>query len=559
MISLSSVNFSYNGSDMPALKDIDLRIGRGEFVLITGESGSGKSSLCRVINGLIPHFHGGVISGHVEVAGLNPLQSSPGLMAKRVGTVFQDPDNQLVTSDVCHEICFGMENLAFSREVIADRLDESLELLDIKHLRNRPVAQLSGGEKQRTAIASVLALRPDILLLDEPTSQLDPAGSQRLLESMHRLNRELGLTVIVVEHRLEKVIQYADRLVIMEKGAVLVNQPARSAMGKSDYALEECGISLPPVVELYRDLVARGVKLDAVPLSVEEGLRVFKKILSAPLPDPPVEVGRNNNAVAVEMNGVSFCYQNQKTVLENINLNIKQGEVVAIIGNNASGKTTLLKLINGLLKPSSGSIKIFGTDTSGLSVAELAATIGVVFQNPGDHLFSDTAEEEIAFGLKIRGVAPGEIKARVRSILSRFKLESCRGRSPNELSLGEKQRLAMASIMVYEPPVLLLDEPYRGADNPTRKNLKTMLRDYVSRGGTVVMVTHDVEMVAEYAQRVVMMDRGRIIADGEKREVLPSAGLFSPQISQLVKLSMGPGASSKLLTAREVAGAIHEP
>ncbi|MDD2251631.1 MAG: energy-coupling factor transporter ATPase [Dehalococcoidales bacterium] len=558
MISIRGVSFSYNGSDVPALKNIDLKIERGEFVLLTGESGSGKSSLCRVINGLIPHFHGGVISGHIEVAGLNPLQSSPGLMANRVGMVFQDPDNQLVTSDVCHEICFGMENLAFSRDMIAGRLDESLEMLDIKHLRNRPVAQLSGGEKQRTAIASVLALRPDILLLDEPTSQLDPAGSQRLLASLRRLNRNLGLTVILVEHRLEKAIHYADRLVVMGKGTVLVNQTPRSAMKKSDYALEECAISLPPVVELYRNLVARGVKLDAVPLSLEEGLTVFKKILAAPLPDPPEEVGRNNNAVAIEMEGVSFCYQNQQTILENINLTIKQGEVVAIMGQNASGKTTLLKLINGLLKPSSGSIKILGTDTSGLSVAELAATIGVVFQNPGDHLFSDTVEEEIAFGLKIRGVAPRDIEAMVGSILSRFNLEPFRARSPNELSLGEKQRLAIASIMVYEPPVLLLDEPCRGADKSTRENLITILRDHVFRGGTVVMVTHDVELVAEYSQRVVIMDSGRIIADGEKREVLPSAGSFSPQINQLVKLSMGPGASSRLLTAREVAGVINE-
>lgn len=556
MITIENLTFRYNGSLVHALQNVNMQINSGEFVLISGKSGSGKTSLCRVINGLIPHFHGGMISGTVNVDGLSPIDTSPGIMSTKVGMVFQDPENQLVTSDAGHEICFGMENLAFPRDLITERLENVLEMLDISHLRNRPFREMSGGEKQRVAIASVLALRPEVLILDEPTSELDPEGYNKILSCLHFLNRELGLTVIVVEHRLDRFIEYADRLIVIEDGQIILDCPARLAMAEHGDCLQSCGIGLPPVVQLHQKLKERGALLASVPLSVDEASRVFKEVFNKPLSIITDNNGVTGSVPAVEMDGVSFYYSKGIKAIDNVTLRIDRGEFVALMGCNASGKTTLVKLANGLISPDTGTIKILGQNASNNTVAELAASVGVVFQNPGDHLFTDTVEDEIAFGLKLRGLSAGQIMERVNAMLCRFNLEHCHGRSPHDLSMGEKQRLALASIMAYNPPVLLLDEPDRGSEERARQYLISMLGDYSSTGNTVIMVTHDVELVAGFAGRVIMMDKGKIIFDGDKHEVLPESMLYSPQINRLVKRYKHQGVSSKFLTADEVVNAI---
>ncbi|MFA5451760.1 MAG: ATP-binding cassette domain-containing protein, partial [Dehalococcoidales bacterium] len=409
MIRFNNVTFAYNGSPKPALSQVSLTINRGEFVLVTGKSGSGKTSLCRTINGLIPHFHGGTISGTITVDGLNPVDASPSTMATKVGMVFQDPENQLVTSDVSHEICFGMENLGFPDNLIAERLEESLRLLDLDHLRNRPIHELSGGEKQRTIIASVLALRPDILILDEPTSELDPEGACKTLSRLRELNYELGLTVIIIEHRLDNIIQYADRVIVMEKGQLVIDSSPESAMSEYGKEMISYGIGLPPIVQLFQKLANNGITTGRVPLSVNEASHVFAEVFNKPLSIAEDNNTISSNDLAVELQGVSFVYPNGIKAIDNISLHIYRGEAVAILGRNGSGKTTLVKLINGLLAPNLGALKILGRNIFKKTVAELANSVGVVFQNPADHLFTDSVEEEIAFGLKIRGFSPREI------------------------------------------------------------------------------------------------------------------------------------------------------
>ena len=557
MISFNNVTFTYNNSDTPTLANVNIDIRKGEYVLVCGKSGSGKTSLCRAVNGLIPHFHGGVISGTISTGGLEPLSSSPAKMAMHVGMVFQDPENQLIASDVEHEICFAMENIGLPSEIIAQRLEELLELLNIKHLRHRTIHELSGGEKQLVAIASVLALQPDILMLDEPTSELDPGRVDNLFQLLKRLNQELGLTIIVVEHRLDKVIKFVNKVIAVDQGQILFDGPPDLAMTEYWEELDSLGVGLPSFVKLYHGFSHNEIGAISAPLTLEDSVKVFEDVFSKPLPFQPPSSNNNNNQPAIELDNVSFTYESGVEAVRNINLRVNQKEAVAILGCNASGKTTLVKLINGLLRPSSGTIKILGSDITDRTVADISGSVGVVFQNPGFHLFSETVEEEIAFALKLRGATEVEIAEKTTAVLERFKLTQYRSRNPQDLSSGEKQRLALASVIIYEPPILIIDEPDRGADGKTRRYLTEALHDYRALGNTVIMITHDVEMAARTAERVIIMEHGEITCDGNKYDVLPDEGEFTPQINRLIKHFEHNGVSSKLLTPEEVIAAFY--
>ncbi|MDD5486135.1 MAG: ABC transporter ATP-binding protein [Dehalococcoidales bacterium] len=557
MIHFKNFSFTYNGSCQPALSHVSLKINQGEFALICGKSGSGKTSLCRVINGLIPHFHGGAISGEIEVVGMDPIALSPGRMAVHAGMVFQDPENQLVASRVNSEICFGMENLGFERIDIEERLDWALQLLNIKHLQHRAVHELSGGEKQRVAIASVLALKPGILILDEPASSLDPAEAESLFRNLTQLNRELELTIIIIEHRLERVIGHANRVIVMEKGEILFNKPPASLVAENVKELPALGIRLPPVVQLYHALQAQGVELGKAPLSLEDSYKTFNKVFSKPMLSLPAAGRASRASLAVEMDEVSYSYKNGIQALNGISLRIDGGEVVAILGCNGSGKTTLAKLLNGLLKPASGTVKILGNDISGQTVAEVSENVGIIFQNPGDHLFAETVEEEIAFALKIKNAPEAEISARTTCALKRFNLLQYRHQNPLDLSNGEKQRLALASVAVCEPAILVLDEPDQGADEHSRQRLAEILSDYRAALKTVIMITHDVELASRTADRVILMEEGKIAIDDNKHEALSSGDAFSPQINRLVHRFKQNGVSSRFLTVEEVLAARH--
>jgi energy-coupling factor transporter ATP-binding protein EcfA2 len=552
LIKVENLSFTYNGALEPALRNIELSIEDGEFVLITGPSGGGKSTLCRCFNGLVPHFYGGAIRGKVVVQGMDILEHPPKEMATRVGMVFQDPENQLVTTDVEREIAFGLENLGFPVSLIARRIEEALDTVGIANLRFRRHNELSGGEKQKVAIAAVLTLHPEILVLDEPTSELDPQSAEEVLRILERLNDELGITVILIEHRLDRVIHLVDRALVIKGGEILADGPPREIMKEAKF--DSFGIGAPPVIRLMQRWHNGNIPVDEFPLTVKEARLRLQKALGKVTTASFAENGPGISPV-LNVEKLWFAYVD-KTALRDVTMTINEGEFVAVMGRNASGKTTLAKHLNGLLRPGKGKVIVCGTDTRHKSVAELSQQVGYVFQNPNDHLFADTVEEEVAFSLKNQGWEPGRIAQSVEKMLGRFKLEQYRHAYPRNLSGGEKQRLALASVLVNEPRIIVLDEPTRGMDFALKMELIGFLDEYRRHGHSVVMVTHDVEMVAECADSVVLLSEGRVVAAGSKREVLSRALLFSPQINRLAQALSSCGIADTTLTVDEFLGQV---
>lgn len=552
MISIENLTFYYSGAEKPALRDVNLEIQDGEFVLVTGPSGGGKSSLCRCLNGLIPHFYGGKVTGSVEVQGLDIMKHSTREMATKVGMIFQDPENQLVTMDVEREIAFGLENLAFPRSLIARRLEESLDTLGIADLRHRQVHELSGGEKQKVAIASVIALHPEILILDEPTSELDPKSAEEVLAITQRLNDELGITVILIEHRLDRVIQHVDRLIVLEGGRVVADGKARDVLSQSYQEINRIGVGMPPIIKLAQGLKNAGVSISSMPLTVKEGRVMLNGVFQKSSAPPAIPDRESHGKTVINVEKLWYAYPEGPAALKNVSLRVSEGEFLAIMGRNASGKTTLVKHINGLLKPTRGMVAVDGADTRKATVAELAKKVGFVFQNPNDHLFADTVEDEIGFTLRNQGLKGEEIKRRVDEMLRRFRLEDYRSQYPRSLSGGEKQRVALASVLAIQPKILILDEPTRGMEYRLKSDLMSLLREYAGQGNAVILVTHDVETVAEHADRVILLSEGEIVVDGRKRDVLSRALLFSPQINRLVQAFDKYGVPDNILTVDEL-------
>jgi len=518
---------------------------------------------------LIPHFHGGAITGKVEVDGLDTMKHSTKELATRVGMVFQDPENQLVTVDVEREIAFGLENLGFPKGLMAKRVEEALDTVGIANLRHRTLNGLSGGEKQRVAIASVLALYPDVLVLDEPTSELDPKGAEEVLNVVERLNDELGITVILIEHRLDRVVQHVDRIIVLDNGVIVSDGTPRSTLSNGEFSKR--GVEVPPMIRLVQGLRDKGISIDNTPLTVKEGraalARVFQhRVVSQRSAERGEGAAKNLTLQAeltndsksdraqplVEVKRLYHVYPGEFVALRNISLKVHEAEFVAIMGRNASGKTTLVKHFNGLLKPTKGDVVVDGVNTKETTTAHLARKVGYVFQNPNDHLFADSVEQEIAFSLRHLGFQRGEMEPMIDEVLKRFGLTQYRHRYPRSLSGGEKQRVALASILVAQPKIIILDEPTRGMEYKLKAELMSYLDSYRKEGRVVILVTQDVETVAEYGDRVILLSEGRIVVDGAKRDLLSQALIFSPQINRLAQSLSHYGVPSNLLTANEV-------
>lgn len=552
MININNLTFKYSKSHKKALNDISLNISDSEFVLITGPSGCGKTSLIRCINGLIPSFYGGEISGAVIVQNINTIKTPTNEMAKKVGMVFQDPENQLIATDVEREIAFGLENLGFSKIIIAKRIEEVLDTVGIDHLRYRQISSLSGGEKQKTAIASVLVLHPEILLLDEPTSELDPKGAEEVLHLIRRLNEDLGLTVVLIEHRIDRVIQFVDRLIVMDKSRIIFDDEPREWIKNNDNQID---IGLPPVTRLSREFKESRINTK-LPLSIKQGRQfystIFKENKWNKASFTKTSTIKNTDESIVKISNLWYKYPEGPTALKDVTIDIKPREFIALIGRNAAGKTTLAKLLNGLLKPTKGKVMIKGLDTKKTNVENLAKYVGYVFQDPNIHLFADTVEEEITFMMNNLDFSENIINLTLEKILKKFNLVNYRNSYPRSLSSGEKQRVALASVLAGKPQILILDEPTRGLDYELKKNLMNYLINYKNSGGTVILISHDIETIAEFGERVILMSEGRIIADGDKHQVLSNSLHFSPQINRLVQPFTKYGLPSDVLTIDEI-------
>jgi energy-coupling factor transport system ATP-binding protein len=514
-IEYSGWGYAYPSASRPALSNVTLSLDPSQFTLVIGESGAGKSTLARAVNGLVPHFAGGRILGRLRVAGLDPVEMGPSRMAQHVGMVFQDPESQFVLDTVEDEVAFALENAAVPRDEMRRRVAETLIGLGIGDLRQRALHTLSGGEQQRVAIASALVLRPSVLVLDEPTSQLDPATAAEVLDLLTDLNKA-GLSIVLVEHRLERVLPYVGKIVSVTNGTAVAGSP-QSVLATSAIA--------PPIVEL-----GRALGLDPLPLTPADAAHMLAARVRATPPTAGRRDPRTPGAEVLRLCGVQAGYGDD-LVLRDVDLALCQGEIVALIGRNGQGKSTLLRTIVGLVKPVAGDVRVGGESVIGWDTATISRRVAYLPQNPNALLYADTVADELNITRRNHGLHALDA-GEVEKWLGRLRLAGLAGAFPRDLSVGERERVAIGAVTVTRPVLLLLDEPTRGLDYAAKRALADLLLEWRNDGCAALVVSHDVEFIAGMADRVVALDKGRIVADGPPAEVLAGDPVFTPQIAQ---------------------------
>ncbi|MCR4403344.1 MAG: energy-coupling factor transporter ATPase [Firmicutes bacterium] len=556
VISLKDVRFKYKGSGRWALDGVSLEVAKGECVAVLGPTGSGKSTLCGVMNGTVPLFLEGDLQGDVVVDGMVPARVGTAKMAAHVGLVFGDPDMQLFGMTVEEDVAFGPANLGLDYRTIMERVRKSLVDMRLAGFERRAPYRLSGGEKQATAIAGVYAMLPDIMVLDEPTSMLDPQGKARVFEIIRRLKEELGITVVLVEQEVDDVLQLADRVFVMGAGRFVLQGTPREVFSRVA-EVAAAGVRVPHLVQFGTllqaekvpftldeavELVERGAWRKADNVSAGEGQATAQDrqatCVARSAPSESVRIKPGN--ALIEVKELEHVYPQGSVALRGVSLTVKEGEFVAIVGQNGAGKTTLTRHLNGLLKPTRGDVRIGGRSIKDLTAAQVSRTVGYVFQNPDEQLFCNSVEEELRFGPSNIGLIGKEIDERVQEILEDIGLAMYRDVWPKYLTKGERQKLALASVVAMDPAVLIVDEPTTGLD--WSESLQIM--DYLKRlgeerGKTILIITHDMNIVSLYARRVVVMARGRVVGDGSPREVfsdcelMAEANLKPPAIAEL--------------------------
>ncbi|MEV8335209.1 ABC transporter ATP-binding protein [Streptomyces niveus] len=561
MIRFEQVSVTYADAPAPALQAVDLTVPEGELVLLVGPSGVGKSTLLGTVSGLVPHFTGGRLRGRVTVDGRDTRTHKPRELADVVGTVGQDPLAHFVTDTVEDELAYGMESLGLASDVMRRRVEETLDLLGLAELRDRPIATLSGGQQQRVAIGSVLTPHPKVLVLDEPTSALDPAAAEEVLAVLQRLVHDLGTTVLLAEHRLERVVHYADQVILIPAPgeAPVIGAPER-IMARSPVH--------PPVVAL-----GRLAGWDPLPLSVRDARRRAGALRAqlanavpplasepAPVPVPPTaRPGTPRTALgrllhrrpqptpATDVTAVTHLsvLRGRVEALRGIDLTVTPGETVALMGRNGAGKSTLLATLVGLVEPSSGSVSVGGRTPHRTRPRELIRQVGLVPQEPRDLLYADTVAAECAAADADAGAPPGSCRALVDELLPHVPDAT----HPRDLSEGQRLALALAIVLTGRPPLLLLDEPTRGLDYAAKARLVDVLRALAGEGHAIVLATHDVELAAELARRVVILADGEVVADGPTPQVVVSSPAFAPQVAKIL-------APQEWLTVSQVARAM---
>jgi energy-coupling factor transporter ATP-binding protein EcfA2 len=539
IIQVHDVHYRYPTGDRPVLQGMNLTLRRGEFVGLVGATGAGKTTFCQTLNGLIPHYTLGEMQGTVLVNGKDTVDLSVADLSASVGLVFQDADAQLVMSTVEEECLLGPLSQGLARQEARQRAHDILTWLEISHLQGRSPQALSGGQKQRVAIAAVMVTEPEVLILDEATSELDALMVHKIFSLCARLNQELGTTILLVSHEIELLARHAQRLVLMNEGQIVLDAPTREALAQHE-AFRNVGVRLPQVTQYALALDTR-LNWPTLPITEEEALPTVRAAIAGlePVNGPAIPGDTQKTEPLICVDNVRFAYREPVTVLHDVNLTFQRGEFTAIIGNNGSGKSTLMRLILGLLKPSSGRIVIDGMDTRKARVSELARKIGFIFQDPNDQIFSNSVVEEIRFGLKNLELPADEIEHRVKETLTQFDLTEVQDTFPRFLARGDKQKLCIASIVAMRPQVLLLDEPTTGQDHRDSQQIMELAQTLNEQGITILLVTHDLGNVARYARRVIVVNDGVIIADGptqeimSNRELLAACHLAPPQIVRL--------------------------
>ncbi|SEF50369.1 energy-coupling factor transport system ATP-binding protein [Actinacidiphila yanglinensis] len=523
MIRFENVSVTYADAPAPAVAGIDLFVPEGELCLLVGPSGVGKSTLLGAVSGLVPHFTGGVLDGRVTVAGRDTRTHRPRELADVVGTVGQDPLAHFVTDTVEDELAYGMESLGVAPETMRRRVEETLDLLGLADLRDRPIATLSGGQQQRVAIGSVLTVHPQVLVLDEPTSALDPGAAEEVLAVLQRLVHDLGTTVLMAEHRLERVVQYADQVILLPSpgAAPVVGAPA-DVMAVSPVH--------PPVVGL-----ARLAGWSPLPLSVRDARRRAGELRERLAGRTPAPVAPYATAPAPDAEPLVHCSRltvrrGRTEALRGVDLSVRAGETVAVMGRNGAGKSTLLSTLVGLHPPASGTVTVAGTVPRDTRPAELLRRVGLVPQEPRDLLYADTVAAECAAADHDAAAPPGTCAALVGELLPGI----AHGAHPRDLSEGQRLTLALAIVLTARPPVLLLDEPTRGLDYAAKSRLVGHLHGLAAAGHAILLATHDVELAAELAQRVLVLADGDVVSDGPAADVVLSSPAFAPQVAKIL-------------------------
>ncbi len=544
---LQSVTYTHWNQNKPTIKELSLTLGRGELVILVGPGSSGKSTLCDLFNGKIPHILGGKLEGDVWIDGINTRKVSVKDLASKVGQVLQDPETMFATLTVEDEIAFGPENLRLDPSEIRTIVDTLLETTQLTPFRDHLVWNLSGGQVQKLALAAVLAMRPSLIVLDEPTSNLDPASTYAVHDLVLSL-RDQGKTILFVTRELNEFLDKADRLLVLHEGHLLADDSPKRVLWEHGDEMQSLGIWLPETSEIALSLQkTHSQESRSVPITVQDTLIFLqniglfgKKMISVPLPlseKPPVQ--RNPLIIAKDL---TYTYSNGVKALRGISLEIQAGELLAIVGRNGAGKSTLAKLMVGLLKPQGGELILFGKPATKWKIEELANHISLVFQNPEHQFLTDRVADEIGYSLLARGINdPKTVRKITQEFLEMLGLDAVAELHPFALSAGMKRRLGVATMLVGSPKVLMVDEPTYGQDKQMTQTLMKIMKGLCLKGIAVVMITHDMRLVQEYAERVIVMSEGLIYYDGtpaglfEKSDILEQANLRPTLLHQLVQ------------------------
>lgn len=539
IIEMECVSFSYGtaADGAYALKDIDLSVEEGTFVGLIGPSGAGKSTLASAITGAIPHHYRGRLFGSTLVAGLDTCEASLTDIAKVAGSVLQDIDAQMVASVVEDELLFGLENFGIDHREIEGRIASALDAVGIADLRHREIATLSGGQKQKVAIAAILAMTPRVIVMDEPTSALDPASARDVFEVLRRAKELTGMTVILIEQTVALLAEYCDRVVVIDQGRIALDGTPTDVFSHGE-TLRAIGVDTPRTVRISNSLAEAGLAPNDSPALTLDGAESLVAGILAPglsesspivpcaLGDgPDVRNAADERPIIVDVAGAAYSYGTGQAGIEGINLTVRAGEILAVVGQNGAGKTTFTKLLNGLIKPSAGVVRIAGLDTRTTPVSVLASHAATLFQNPDRQLCRNTVVEEISFGLELQGAPADAARERARHVAATFGLPE--NASPFNLSRGQRQMVALASVVALEPELIILDEPTSGLDYRECMTVMETVRQRALDGAAVVMVCHDMEVVSDFADTLAVMAEGRLIEVGPSREVFANDALLA--------------------------------